>query len=330
MGPRPTLEQLENNIHSLLSKSLAPSTTRNYNSAFNRYLLFCETHNLQAAPLHEYNLMLFVSSMSHTSISNIKIRLAAIKHYVILLHYHSQLPTLPQLYMLTHAIKRIPGNNKRLPRSPITAPLLHQLRNYITDSSLNITNQTMLWPAFMTAFFGFLRSSEYVSPTINKFDAETTLLCSDINISHHRVLINIKASKTDPFRHGCSICLAPTNSPLCPTIAIINYLNIHPTNTGPFFTYLDGSYLTRRRLNKIIKSAIPTTDPVSSHSFCIGAATTATAAGFPQWLIQQLGRWNSDCFCTYICIPNSTIDQVCTLLTGHYNISNNWNPNLSL
>ena len=112
--------------------------------------------------------------------------------------------------MLTRAIKRIPRNNKRLPCSPITAPLLHQLRNYLTDSSLNITDQTMLWAAFMTAFFGFLRSSEYVSPTINKFDAETTLLCSDINISHHRVLINIKDRPfpTWMFNTPCSYKLA--------------------------------------------------------------------------------------------------------------------------
>ena len=272
--------------------------------------------------------MLFISSISNTSFSNIKIHLAAIKHYVILHHYHQQLPPLPRLYMLTRAIKRTPGKNKRLPRSPITVPLLHQLRNYLTNSSLNITDQTMLWAAFLTAFFGFLRSSEYVSPAINKFQAETTLLHSDISIIHHRVQINIKASKTDPFRHGCLIRLAPTNSLLCPTTAIFNYLNVHPTNTGPFFTYADGSYLTRRRLNKIIKAALPTTHPISSHSFRIGAATTAASAGFPRWLIQHLGRWNSNCFRTYIRIPNSTIDQVCTSLTGHYDTSNTWDPNL--
>ena len=265
--------------------------------------------------------MLFVSSLSNTSTSNIKSHLAAIKHHIILHGYHQEIPPLPRLYMLTRAIKRSSGHTKRPARSPITVLLLHQLHKHLTNSTFNILDQTMLWAAFLTAFFGFLRSSEYVSPTISKFN-DTTLLRSDIQIINRRVHMNLKASKTDPFRHGCTIRLAPTNTSLCPTTAIINYLNIHPTNTGPLFTYSDGTYLTRRRLNKIINTALPTNNPVSSHSFRIGAATTAAAAGFPRWLIQQLGRWNSDCFRTYIRIPDNTIDHVSTSLTGQYNISN--------
>jgi len=38
----------------------------------------------------------------------------------------------------------------------------------------------------------------------------------------------------------------------------------------------------------------------SSHSFMIGAATTAAAEGFPAWLIKSLGRWSSDAYLTYI------------------------------
>jgi len=34
----------------------------------------------------------------------------------------------------------------------------------------------------------------------------------------------------------------------------------------------------------------------SSHSFEIGAASTAAAAGIPDWKIQALGRWSSDCY----------------------------------
>ena len=38
----------------------------------------------------------------------------------------------------------------------------------------------------------------------------------------------------------------------------------------------------------------------ASHSFRIGAATTAAAAGIPAWLIKTLGRWNSKAYLAYI------------------------------
>ena len=45
---------------------------------------------------------------------------------------------------------------------------------------------------------------------------------------------------------------------------------------------------------------------MSTHSFRIGAATTAAAAGHPRWLIQAMGRWTSDCYKVYLRIPDQT------------------------
>ena len=180
----------------------------------------------------------------------------------------------------------------------------------------------MLWAAGTSAFFGFLRSSEFVSPTTRNFDPLSTLLFTDAHVSNiQKCTLEIKSSKTDPFRYGCSICLTPTYNSLCPVKALSEYLILHPTKEGPLFTYEDGSYLTQRRLNTILKSALPSNinTPISSHSFRIGAATTAASANIRSWLIKQLGRCN-------IRIPDSTIDNTCTLLAKTMLYSHTWDP----
>ena len=314
-----------------MQKTLAPSTSSTYQAAFNQYTTFCRSHQLQPAPLLEANLMLYVSQLSlNSSPSTIKSHLAAIKHHVLLLGYHQHIPPFPRLYMLTRAIKRITGNAQNKPkRLPITIMHLTRLKDYLASNFCK-HDQDMLWAAFTTAFFGFLRSSEFVAPTTKTFDPEQTLLVSDVTTKHSHIHLNIKASKTDPFRHGCTIRLARTNSPTCPVTSLLQLYRIHP-KTGPLFTYADGTYLTRRRLNAILKKAIPSQigeGQTSSHSFRIGAATTAAAAGFPRWLIQQLGRWNSDCFRTYIRIPDNTINKVSALMCKVDRVTDTYDPDL--
>ena len=297
----------------LLGRSLAPATTRAYNSAFQHYLQFCSTHNFKALPIWETNLMLFITSISQHSVSNIKIHICAIKHYSTI--YTGQCGShYPRLYMLVRSIKR--KNRKRPKRAPVTLPKLKLIFNYLTESSLPQHDKLMLWAAVTTGFFGFLRSSEYVSPLTRRFDPEKTLCFEDITYKHPNIHIQIKSSKTDPFREGCSICLAPSNADVCPVTNLIAYMNQHPVKSGPLFTYTDHTLLTQRRLNALLKSAIPSNpnNPISSHSLRIGAATTAASAGLPRWLIQQLGRWVSDCFRTYIRIPQNTFKDVSNTL----------------
>jgi len=173
----------------------------------------------------------------------------------------------------------------------------------------------MLWASFTLAFFGFLRSSEYVAPTTSKF-TENTLLYEDIVISKNKATVKIKSSKTDPFRQGCLIRLAATNSPLCPVSALHHHMISHPTKRGPLFTYHNKTFLTQKRLNNIIKEAF--------------SSSIKTESVSPRWLIQQLGRWNSDCFRIYTKIPNETIQHTAAILSSpELNITTTRDPDLA-
>ena len=51
----------------------------------------------------------------------------------------------------------------------------------------------------LTAFFGFLRVSEYTSTFVSSYDPNSTLCYEDVVFKDAHIHINIKASKTDPF-----------------------------------------------------------------------------------------------------------------------------------
>ena len=56
----------------------------------------------------------------------------------------------------------------------------------------------------------------------------------------------------------------------------------------------------------------------NTHTFRIGAATTAAAAGLPAWLVKILGCWCSDSYERYIHLPQATILQVPTTMVAYH------------
>ena len=186
----------------------------------------------------------------------------------------------------------------------------------------------MIWAAMMTAFFGFLRVSEYTSSHVKSYDPATTLCRTDLTIiSSTTIDIYIKASKTDPFRQGFTIRLMRKRSLLCPVKALLDFIRSSPHTNAPLFTFQDGRFLTRKGFATILNKVKPIhLSNMSSHSFMIGAASTAAAAGHPRWLIQALGRWSSDCYKTYLRISNHTKNLVSQSMASTINISATFDP----
>ena len=84
------------------------------------------------------------------------------------------------------------------------------------------------------------------------------------------------------------------------------------------FRFVDGGPLTHQRLvhhlHCILRATGVSSERFSSHSFRIGAATTAAACGIEDSLIKTLRRWESSAYQCYIRLPREKLVKVSTIL----------------
>ena len=268
-------------------------------------------------PIIEPNLRLFATYLSRKlSHATICTYLSSIRLRHIELGYRPT-PEMPLLRLLLKGIKREKGARAKTKRKPITIPLLKALKQALRLSSFSTYDQKMLWAAFTAAFFGFLRASEFCSPSQSSFDDNKTLLVRDVTLLDDVALLNIKSSKCDQFRKGCEVRLATSGKSVCPFRSLSQHVLQCPDRDVPLFRFSYGAYLTRQVFSDLVKSLLPPScdkASYSSHSFRIGAATCAADKHTPAWLIKALGRWASNCFEEYVRIPTGTLDRIPSVL----------------
>lgn len=275
-----------------------------------QFIAFCSSVGVSPTPPVSPSTLEFFATYMANSVSykTIKVYLAGVR----LWHVLEGLPDPtqdPRLHYAIVGIKRQQGDNTRR-RLPITISVLKSIKSRLHHFAFDIADKRMLWAASCVAFYGFLRASEFTCQAKNRFDPDQSLLRQDIIRTDTMFLLKVKASKTDPFRRGLTVPLAQTNTSTCPVSAISKYLMMTPNRAldRPLFQFTSGDFLTRHSLTSILRDLLSSGD-YASHSFRIGAATSAAAAGIPDWLIQTMGRWSSQCFQRYIRTPPSTIQS---------------------
>ena len=295
-----------------LQASLAPTTRSSYSSAARSFTNFALTFNQlhpdgSLLPVSEETLMLYVTFLSQSiKPQSLKVYLAAIRNLHLESGFPSPLDSADKLRRLLRGIKRVHGLS-RDSRLPITPRLLRQFRLLLNFS---YPDHRTLWAAMLVAFFGFLRSNELLAIT-NR----------DIQRTRVGYTLHIRASKTDPFRTGATVHLGPSGDPtLCVVAALDWHIAGRPHNAGLLFTLHQGGALTRSKLNSLVKELARRCGVAqgryTSHSFRIGAASTAAAAGIPDWKVQALGRWNSQCYLRYIRVSPEGPDGVAAAMAG--------------
>lgn len=195
---------------------------------------------------------------------------------------------------------------RRDTRCPITLPILKRIINSLAHVCTTSYESALFQAAFLVAFFGFLRVGEL---TVNSRHGPISLSEGDVHIRglgrHEKMHVTIQRSKTDQAGRGCCIVIPPNDmAHLCPIHAVSAYLALRSPLGIAFFRHFDSHPLTRHEFNAMLKRAITFLGlPVaffSSHSFRIGAATSAAMAGVPDVCIQNMGRWASNTHRRYI------------------------------
>ena len=307
-----------------MAQGLASSTHRTYKSAQLRFVNFCS----QAGRLHpsgspcpasEWTLCLFATHLSSSLCSSsIKIYLSAVRSMHIDLGLPDPLVACLQLQRVLRGIKRTQGSTGSS-RLPITD---HHMLIIYKSLCLSNHDHLMFRAASTLAYFGFLRSSEFTVSSLSAFNPLVHLSISNIAVDSHVspscLQLNIKASKTDPFRKGCCLYIGMGRPPLCALSALIQYLPLRGQSPGPLFLLSSGQPLSRALLTRWLKdifAAAGIEGSFSSHSFRIGAATVATRSGIPDHLIQAMGHWNSDAYKLYIRTPAEVLAQATSMLS---------------
>lgn len=227
---------------------------------------------------------------------------------------------MPRLEYLMKGVKRAsPGGTRR--RLPITPEILAELRKHWLKPPAG-RDAKMLWATACLCFFGFLRLGEAVAPSQRSYDASCHLCFGDVLVDSRSapsfLQVRIKASKTDPFRQGCTIYIGTTKASICPVGAVLSFMVVRGSAPGPLFTLASGQFLTRERMVAELRAALRArgirADDYAGHSFRIGAATTAARQGIQDSLFKTLGRWESTAYMTYVRTPPETLQGVARLL----------------
>ena len=170
-------------------------------------------------------------------------------------------------------IKRSKGIHLRPQRLPVTVRILAAILCTLPQVVHNEHDLWLHWANCTIAFFGFCGISELLG---------TAPPLTPVNISFQdsRLSIYLHFSKTD---RGCHVIIGCSFHSICAVQAMADYVAVAGSRLAKdcsIFWNIDGKPVTQQTLTDIIcscleASSIPVVDRYATHSFCIGAATTA-------------------------------------------------------
>ena len=168
-------------------------------------------------------------------------------------------------------------------------------------------------------------SNEFTYPGVHSFRPQFDLGTDCVSfypslVCPQHIVVTLKSSKTDFSHRGQSVVIAKAPGTVCAVSAMQQFFLTTRPSRGPLFSFRSGRLLTHSAVICLLEYAARCTGlpyhSLKGHSFRIGAASTAAAAGLPDWLIKVLGRWSSDCYQLYIRTPQQVLLSTASRMAG--------------
>ena len=289
---------------------MATSTRATYSAGTRRFLTFCRRQGVQPLPARKPTVVFFVAELSRSlAPATVAVYVAAVSSLHRLAGLRDPTRRNTRLQLAMRGLRRLRTAPASAPRRPVTAAVLTDLLTAIRHSrTLHRRDGLMLSAAFTLAFFGFLRISEFTAPSLRQFDPRIHPTMADIHWAKNHFTFHIRHSKTDQHYRGQTVHLPRLGGRLCPFTSMDRYVAgrgsvLAPSRT-PLFTFTDGRPLTRssclKHLRRLLQKAHHPPAAFNTHSFRIGAATSAAHSGVPSTTIKRLGRWWSGAYRRYV------------------------------
>jgi hypothetical protein len=285
----------------LLRKSLSQSSVSAYKSSFAAYRAFIwhhfgpsanplppSLHHLSAFIAHCF-LKQLAASTTRTLVSSLSFTFQLSGYQDISQHFIIR-------KMLVGFKKCKPSSEARL---PITPPILIRLIEALRHTTSSFFTRRLLTAMFVLAFCAFLRIGEI---TKTPGSANHFLLRQHISIQGDLTQQGIIDVHLPHFKHSktniTTLRLSRNrNTPtICPCAALLQDLQVrkHASPSEPLFSFMDGAPVSKHFFTQNLRAALAfchlDLHRYQSHSFRIGAATTAAASGFSGLQIQNMGR----------------------------------------
>ena len=286
-----------------LDKDLSSTSKQLYQRAQTLYAEFKKLYFAHAVvfPISVEMLSLFITFLDAKGYAP-----ASISSYISALGYVHKIRDLPdpsKAFIIKRLLRSVHKNGRKGDtRLPITEPILLKIVQSLPRVTDSYYDKVMFQGMFLLAFYGFLRIGEI---TANGKSNQNNLQLRDVQLFGDKHV----ASRIEVTMHNfkwhksskpviLSIARNAHTPMLCPVTALASFLSIRGNMPGPLFCYPPDKAVSRSCFCTVLKRAVEFSGYDSklykSHSFRVGAATTASGLGYSELEIQHMGRWGSN------------------------------------
>lgn len=190
-------------------------------------------------------------------------------------------------------------------KQPITFDILADMVSLVRSQPDGLVFECIM----SILFFGCLRAGELCVPDNMAFSKDLHVRVKDVqfNATEKFFVLWLQRSKTDKFNNGVSVFIGCSKSNVCAYCSLLRYLNTFkspPNPNAPLFRLSNGSTFRKASLVSRTKLLVAQLglkpSEYSGHSFRAGSASSASMAGFSDWEIKLLGRWQSNAYSIYL------------------------------